>query len=1397
MTNDQHRKRFSRSASGAYAILAAIFFLVINIFAKENVMSKNSEIRFETDKKRANSQCALLNGWWEFAPIYEEAAMHSLPSDYPEKILVPSFWNTLPPYFTGDWGAYKNFEWPEKWNEARAAAYKRKFDLPPRPKGMILYLRFDAVLAQTEVFVNEAPVLEIEDGFLPHETDITGKVKWGEKNTIELLVREQPTRNGQFMRPAGSWVGWHLRGIWQDCSLRLEPAVRIADVWIQPSVRRHILKVWTSIENASSEDAVVWFSHKVEGESIRMESREEKIPARSSITRALEQSWISPILWSPETPHLYFLESALYFKGDAKNPLDQVRTRFGFKEFRIEGTQFFLNGLPIRFKGDSWHYVGAAEQTPEYAREWFKMVKQIGANCVRLHAMPYPPFFLDLADEMGICIINECAVYGSGGNLALKEDEFWDYARAHVKRFVQRDRNHPSVCLWSACNEIVWKGGAESFPKILSLEQAIGEEDPTRPVSFDENNSDLGGGAKIYGGHYGDAASWDANWKKDKPLMVNEFSSLYYSGPEEPACFGGEGCFADFDIRTKSAGEEARETILGLRALGAASITPWNFVWYGLDPAFPYNTVRLDPDPSSPGIKTQLIGPNSVSLNYNLPSGKSLEPNFRGRWQPNAAFEVMKSGYAPVAAFFREQNNNFYDSRDLVRHIDVYNDVSSTTPLRVEITLGSLAKEVWDLDMGPYEHRVLKAVLKIPRLGKETTLPLYLGVYPRGKDAEKPLHSESIDLWIVPEDHFQTKRQKPGRSLVVIDSTGKTSELLGKMGYKFELVSGEKPNMGGLLEEGSGDVIIIGKDQLPDTTLFEFTSLAKEKGFFFRGCVLIVLEGAFARDVDAPLNQIERNCFRAWRRSAPDFWGFIPGDEMLRYWSQNGSLPYSNGTVARNVFRKPSRGGFIPLAEVADGGDGLDYSPLLWLPLEKGGIFLNGLELVGSAETHPAAAEILCRMIDRGLAGDVFSAFAATAQREKQPGDRTVRVFSENNSKFHFNVERTGVKIGSEGSVIIVDASSRTSLEEARSSGLAEFLKKGGTVFLSQITSDTANLVNEMTGIKISVKPGQWENAAKARGCEMDPVLQGISQDDLVWVRRGTSEAICTFGIESLHQIESLITTVPTQWAGYADAAEQHKYGLMLRRRKAFPGPHIVLGRVKIGEGWLYLSQLRLTDSQYFVPKAGRILTLLLANAGAGFQDSASALLDRRFPYVDESGYIRKWLILGTFGGVEPGKLLARDFAGGENNLKPLEGVEVSGKKWKSHTATEPYLNLNEGFKGEPLENVAGYMAVYVYSPRARDIILDTPDMVDLAIGSDDGVRAWLNGEEILLKNIVRPWAPDQERIRGVKLKKGWNLLVLKISQYSGDWKASARFLTTSGLPVTDLKYSTNPPVTS
>lgn len=1380
--------------SGGF-VVCLIFIAAIAAASAERTPTMT--LAWNPDPKAPECQSALLNGWWEFAPIYDAAQINARPSSYPERILVPSFWNMPGRDIEGDWKAYRNFNWPEKWSEARAAGYRRMFPLAPRVEGQVLRIRFDAVIAEADVYINGERVLQIDDGFLPFEADVTYHVNWGAENTMEVVVREQPKKDGQYLRPSGSWVGWNLRGIWQDCSLRIEPAVRLADVWVKPSVRNKTLSVVATVENASTEPRTVLVAHHVDGVTVELKSGPALVAAGESLIVEAEVSWADPKLWSPDEPNLYWLESTLEDAAAKSAALDFRRTRFGFKEFWLDGLGFVLNGNPIRFKGDSWHYMGAAQQTPEYARQWFTMVKEIGANAVRLHAMPHPEFYLDIADEMGICLIDESAVYGSGGNLALKADAFWDSARDHVRRLARRDRNHPSVCLWSACNEIVWRGGEESYPKLLSLETAIQEIDPTRPVSFDENNSDMGGGAKIYGGHYGNPAAWAQHWKKNKPLMVNEFSCLYYSGPEEPSMWGGEECYADFDARTRGGGEDAAETILGLRALGAASLTPWNFVWYGLDPAFPPETVELNPDPTGPGIKTQRIGANSVSLNYDVAPGKALDPKAKKRIQPNAAFDVMRRGYAAQATFLREAHNNVFDGQTLVRHVDVYNDVSRAEELVLGWSLGDLAKGKLDLPMGVYEQRLVELEIPVPTLKKAVTAPLTLTL--RAKKArakDKPLHATSIDYWIVPRSTSPIRGvAAKNRTIALIDASGETAGVLQQLGLVFESVAGMDEESLDAISKKANATLVVGKGQLRDATLNQLAKALIPLGFFERGGVVVALEGAFAKDVDSPLNPVEREAMRAWRRSVPEFWSDIPGDEMLRYWGQDGTVPWRNGAVTKTMFLKPSRGAFVPLAETADGGEGLEYSPLLWLPLEKGGVFVNGLTLVDNATRHPAAARLLERLVTTSADYTVTSARkASTASGD---GSRSpVAVVSGNNTDLRYVSERVGVDcttLDGGPRVIALDGTVPEVLAGVDAEEMRKELNDGGCVILSTTTPETLAFAKKLSGLDLALAEGPWENVAKAKGMELDPALQGISQDDLTWVRRGQSETICHSAFAMTKGLEPLVVTVDVKWAGYAESAEQFKYALMLRRRAAFKGSNTVVGRVKVGKGELILSQLEVGKARKFTDKARRVWSLLLANAGATFADEASPLLERRSPYVDDNGYIRRWLVVGAFGGVEQEKLLLHDFLGGETTVRPVEGAAVAGKTWSPHTAGQPAIDLRDALKGQPAEKVAGYMAVYVHSLRARDLILETPDMVDLAVGSDDGVRAWLNGEVILSVDAMRPWQADQERVKGVKLREGWNLLLLKITQGGADWRASARFLTSSGFPVSDLTYSLKP----
>lgn len=181
----------------------------------------------------------------------------------------------------------------------------------------------------------------------------------------------------------------------------------------------------------------------------------------------------------------------------------------------------------------------------------------------------------------------------------------------------------------------------------------------------------------------------------------------------------------------------------------------------------------------------------------------------------------------------------------------------------------------------------------------------------------------------------------------------------------------------------------------------------------------------------------------------------------------------------------------------------------------------------------------------------------------------------------------------------------------------------------------------------------------------------------------------------------------------------------------------------------------------------------------------------------DTNGFIRTWLFNGPYKNNDPNTRLTTAYIKNENTIQPSEGSSSNGNVWKS--ATEPntsqmWLNWafygigqnqwnNDSFGG--LNNSTGYAQVYVYSPFTRT--------VQLRVGSDDGVQAWLNGAQVLLNDAPRGYIVDSDVVT-VTLNAGWNSLLSKVSQWNGLWQLSARFLTSAGLVIPDLKYSVQNP---
>lgn len=138
------------------------------------------------------------------------------------------------------------------------------------------------------------------------------------------------------------------------------------------------------------------------------------LPAKASQKVTLQVPVGKDILkyWTPEHPNLYAL---LLSVNNQKQTVDTKYERFGWREWTLQGTTQYLNGVPYALHGDSWHFMGIPQMTRRYAWAWFTTIKGMNANAVRPHAQVYPRFYLDMADEMGICVLNETANWASDG----------------------------------------------------------------------------------------------------------------------------------------------------------------------------------------------------------------------------------------------------------------------------------------------------------------------------------------------------------------------------------------------------------------------------------------------------------------------------------------------------------------------------------------------------------------------------------------------------------------------------------------------------------------------------------------------------------------------------------------------------------------------------------------------------------------------------------------------------------------------------------------------------------------------------------------------------------------------------------------------------------------------
>ena len=569
-----------------------------------------------------------LNGSWQFMPVTlpdgstpDEIKSPKLPTNDnwgKTPVKVPSPWNVngFEPDGGGDFRSFPSY--PGNWIQVKSGWLKKEVRVPAEWAGNRIVLHFEAVAGYAKVFVNSQFAGDHFDTFLPFDVDITEQAKPGEMIEVLLWVAHgslfnTPGKYGIRNHVAGSFWGNFIVGIWQDVFLQKLPGVCVASTFVKPLVDKDELELEVTIKNTTDKtvnisvasDIYRWISKSgksvLEAPEISWElgqksmslskdnfvlepNAEQTFTFSSKVNGALD-------LWSPESPNLYGLIVSV---NGEKGVLDKSYSRFGWRQFSIKGKEFYLNGKPIVLKGDSWHFMGVPQMSRRYAYSWYRMLLDANANSVRLHAQVYPGFYLDMADEMGICVLDETAIWASDGGPKIDSEVYWEACRQHVKGLIIRDRNHPSVFGWSVCNETlpvshnVLKAPDELIKRnINEINQWVAlakETDPTRDWISGDGETDDKTDLPTVIGHYGNIPRLKEWSNYDKPWGIGETGMAYYGTPYQIAKVNGDRAYESQLGRMEGLGGEAFDLISRQRKLGASYCSVFNLVWYGLKP---------------------------------------------------------------------------------------------------------------------------------------------------------------------------------------------------------------------------------------------------------------------------------------------------------------------------------------------------------------------------------------------------------------------------------------------------------------------------------------------------------------------------------------------------------------------------------------------------------------------------------------------------------------------------------------------------------------------------------------------------------------------------------------------------------------------------------------------
>ena len=1055
------------------------------------------------------------------------------------------------------------------------ALFRKNVVIPLSMKGKKIYLNFGAVKWSSKIFLNKEKIGEHIGGFEQFEIDITDKCKLGEINEIIVLVGNRFTVSDKETEKVIVPTAWHgdinYHGIWEYVEVTTYPDIYIEDVFVIPSFRKKDITLQITLKNTknSKESFTIMNTAYSKKDEKKFEQLKAELSAGETKIIEIKSVWENPVLWWPHSPYLYQLKTEL--KDNNGKIIDEKITNFGFREFWIEGNQFRFNGKRKNLKGAHVYFVDIPNHLKkETVLETYKILKQSNIDIVRLQGQPFPVIWYDIADEMGILILEESALH-QGMAAKIDDDRLWKNTEIHTKAMIKRSRNHPSVIIYDLSNEIA--GKLFKFPNVTKEElkkkldylwKKAKEVDSTRPMMHEdawlynakeienihyprEYVNDLNMGGMNY--QYPNVAYWFNPNKKqslhlhpDKPYFIGETLWEPSATPDGDTIFLGDDAYVNTPRGAGGSDEEAYKEISSSKEK-AKSIA-----WEIQLKAYRYTEVPA-------------VSPFSLFYDAHLRKFDNKE------FPMTTLAKAAKKAFEPIAAFITEYGKNFFSGEKAEREITVYNDTLIDSKIRFECNLffenkkfESSGKEIF-IEAG-YSKK-FKISFTAPEVNERKELQLDLKLY-QGNDL---VFSDFKKYSVFPKKKLSLSKKL---RIALYDRKGLMGKFLRTNGLNFL-------SLKELFEIPEDiDLLIIAPESFityPGT----FARIVKEnlENFVKKGGMLLILRQELYPEELFKVTMTDHSPTIAFplARGNPVL-NNIDQDDLM-FWRDDNF-------VSGKDFKKPCSGNIRSLVD-SGGVGGLIYSPMVEILMGNGKAILSQMMIAEKYDREPVTNLILQNILNYLSSAPVPPKPAGLISQDNffEQKLKSLEVKYENISK-----KLDTADFSKFSSLLIHKDTSELLKNESK---IKKYLNDGGNVLICGIKESDWINIKPFIPQELSLKAAKDFHVIINKSQKMDPLIAGISNQDFYWLDNK--------GSPGLGRPTPLFKEI-------ADFVLVRKNSLDTQAPVVFLSQPGALVKIPYGKGALIIDQInweRIEPNNQNWEKAKRYITTLLTNLGVDF----------------------------------------------------------------------------------------------------------------------------------------------------------------------------------------------------